>query len=219
MSIPIITVTNQPERAKLLIESAQKNGWEIYVIQAEWNGFGTKLISVYNFLKEHPAIHSFVFADAHDVLVLGTPREFAEKIYEYSLGEWFFFASAEKGLWPPILTPFRSKYVQFEHGFNYINSGLYAAKSEYFKWLYEKYAPFYEIDDQYWLNICYLLERNIPMNYSQNIFNSHSFIAEGEYTYHYDKKRIEIMGNQPIFLHFNGSGGKVPQEIQNLLAV
>jgi hypothetical protein len=39
----------------------------------------------------------------------------------------------------------------------------------------------------------------------QNIFNSHSFIAEGEYTYDHNTKRIEIMGNKPIFVHFNGS--------------
>ena len=202
MSIPIITVSNQPERAQPLIDSAHRNGWETHLIRTEWKGFGTKLLATYNFLKEHPEVESFVFADAHDVIVLGTPEEFESKLPSQNV-----LLSAEKGLWPPSLIPFRKMYFQHEHGFNYINSGLYYSPSQTFIELIEGFPPFYEIDDQMWLNLVWLLNDWVLMELDtrQNIFNSHSFIAEGEYTYDHNTKRIEIMGNKPIFVHFNGS--------------
>ena len=187
-----------PEHASMLIKSAEKQGWDLVVIQAEWKGFGTKLIETYNYLKSHTEVERFVFADAFDVVVLGTEEEFEEKFPQ----EIDMIVSAERGLWPPILHPFKSRYASENNGYNYPNSGLYYSESWYFNYLFEKYPPFNEIDDQYWLNICHLLENRIEIDYSQKLFNSHSFISDGEYTY--ENNRVQIMGNQPIFIHFNG---------------
>lgn len=194
----IITVCSHPEHTTSLVQSATKRGWNVHLIQVEWKGFGTKLIATYEYLKAHPEVTEFVFCDAYDVIVLGTPDEFANKV-----GDAKMIVSAERGLWPPILQPFKSKYPLFLHGFNYINSGCYCAKSAYFISLCEKYMPFYEIDDQYWMNMYWLLDRDaFKVDYYQAIFNSHSHMTEGEYGY--DNGRVQILGNQSVFVHKNG---------------
>lgn len=212
MSIPIITVSSHPDLANGLLNSAHSKGWETHLIRVDWKGFGTKLLATYNFLLENPLVEHFVFADAHDVIVLGTPEEFESKLPNDDM-----LLSAEKGLWPPPLHPFKSKYFQHEHGFNYINSGLYYSKSSAFITLIEEFRPFYEIDDQMWLNLAWMLTDNVVMGIDckQRLFNSHSFIADGEYIYHHDTKRIEIMGNFPIFVHKNGR--TIDEKLDNML--
>lgn len=197
--IKVITVSSQPELTIPLLDSLRKFGWNYAMLIVDWKGFGTKLISVYEYLKANPDVTEFIFCDAHDVIVLGTPNEFMDKI-EGDL----IILSAEKKLWPPILTPFTCKYPRTDGGFNYINSGLYYSKTEEFIYLFEKYPPFFEIDDQFWLNMAYLMEKagTIQIDYTQSIFNSHSFIEDGEYTY--ENNRVQILGNEPLFIHFNG---------------
>lgn len=203
-NIKLITVCSHIEHATGLIKSAKKHGWDLSVIHVpQWGGFGTKLMETYNFLKANPEIERFVFADAYDVIILGSPREFSEKI---RVNERMLL-SAERGLWPPTLHPFRSEYADKPHRFNYPNSGLYFAQSWYFINFFEKYTPFYEIDDQYWMNIVYLLDSNserpdIAVDFDQVVFNSHSFIDDGEYGYL--NGRLQILGNNPIFSHKNG---------------
>ena len=199
MSFKLITVTSHPEHAGKLIESAHKHGRDIVVVRADWKGFGTKLIETANYLKAHPEVTEFVFCDAFDVVVLGTPEEFKSKLPDTNV-----LLSAEKGLWPPSLLPFKSKYFQHEHGFNYVNSGLYYMTSLVFKNLMDEFPPFNEIDDQLWLNLVWLLNDWIPIEIDtkQRLFNSHSFISEGEYGY--ENGRVQIMGNEPIFIHSNG---------------
>lgn len=204
--IKLITVCSHSEHASTLIASANKQGWDLTVIELNpWKGFGGKLIETYNYLKSHPEVERFVFADAFDVVVLGTPYEFDGKL---DGRRDKLVCSAERGLWPPTLIPFRHHYYTHVHGFNYINSGLYYCPSSHFKYLFEKYPPFYEIDDQIWLNMCWLLldkslyGASIVVDTEQELFNSHSFVGENEYGY--ENNRIQILGNQSLFVHFNG---------------
>lgn len=207
-NIKLITVTNALEHAEVLRRSAELHGWDFTCLEVEWKGFGTKLIATYNYLKEHPEVERFVFADAFDVVVFGTPEEFEKKLAS-SGGSDRMRLSCEKGLWPPILHPFRVKYTE-EGDFNYVNSGLYYSESGLFKSALETYPPYYEIDDQYWFNMFWLLDNpgynslgaSAILDKQQKVFNSHSFISEGEYTY--DSGRVQIMGNEPIFVHSNG---------------
>ena len=213
--IKVITVTSQPERAKPLTDSLTKFGWDWVMAEVEWRGFGTKLIATYDYLKKHPEITDFIFADAHDVVALAGPDEFGRKVRVTDT----MILSTERGLWPPTLIPFRSKYSEFEHGFNYINSGLYYSRAQEFIELYEKYTPFYEIDDQIWLNLCFLFldERNynIRPDYNQEIFNSHSFIRDQEYEYENGRSYNTITKSSGVFLH--GNGGGLPQQVYDLL--
>lgn len=201
--LKVITVTSSPEHAVPLVKSLIKHGWSFHVIECEWKGFGTKIIETYNYLKQHPEVTEFIFCDAFDVVVLGGEDEFRNKLFITDT----LLLSCERGLWPPNLIPFRAEYAKLYHGFNYINSGLYYSKSEYFIELFEKYPPFYEVDDQHWLNLCFLLGSDnglgyMRADYNQSIFNSHSFIGEGEYTY--NNNRVQIFDSEPIFIHFNG---------------
>jgi|GEM_PF-6663550 len=207
--IKVLTVCHDLKYAQPLIRSLVKHGWDYVAIETEWKGFGTKVIETYKYLKAHPEVTEFVFCDAFDVIVLGGEVEFKEKLSDVNM-----LVSAERGLWPPILQPFRSVYCQYEHGFNFPNSGCYYAKSAYFISLFETYQPFYEIDDQFWVNVCFNLEKDdIHLDYGQTIFNSHSFISDNEYGY--SNNRIQILGNDPIFIHSNAR--TVDENLNNLL--
>lgn len=210
MSIKVITVTNSPQHAMPLIRSLVANKWDYVLIEAEWKGFGTKLIETYHFLKANPDVTEFIFCDAFDVLCFGDLEEFQEKMdgCDYPM-----LVSAERGLWPPTLIPFRCLYQNYEHGFNYPNSGLYYAKSAYFIRLFEKYPPPHEIDDQFWLNVCCKCEEDIYIDHEQRFFNSHSFIREGEYGY--ENGRIQILGEESIFVHKNGR--TIDEKLDNLV--
>lgn len=202
--LKVLTVTNNIEATMPLINSLQKNEWDTQVLVVEWKGFGTKLITVYEYLKANPEVTEFIFCDAFDVICLGKPAEFKEKIY-HNHGQ--IFCSAEKGLWPPTLHPFRIDYPTHQHGFNYLNSGCYYGPSNIFISLMDDYMPLYETDDQFWMNIIYLMQNHatgerIRVDHSQSIFNSHSFISDGEYGY--ENGRVQINGNEPLFIHFNG---------------
>lgn len=206
MNIPIITVYTDPERIADLVNSATKQGWELILIQAEWRGFGTKLISVYEYLMQHPEVERFVFCDAYDVVVLGTEAEFERKLNEtYSPPKTGgLIMSAEKGLWPPDMEKYKGLYFDHAHGFNFINSGLYYATSNEFIKLFNQNKPSCEYDDQRWMHETFAHSKHVDIwiDNDQRLFNSHSFIAEGEYGY--ENGRVQVNGNEPIFIHSNG---------------
>lgn len=197
--IKLITVCSLQEHAKVLETTADRHGWDLDILEVEWKGFGTKLLATKQHLENNPGIERFVFCDAYDVIVFGSPEEFKSKIHP----DTDMIVSAERGLWPPTLHPFRSCYFNHDHRFNYPNSGLYYAKSKFFLRLLNEFPPFNEIDDQYWMNILILLRRaSISIDSDQEVFNSHSFMSNGDYGY--ENNRIQILGNQPIFVHSNG---------------
>ena len=194
-NIKLITVCSHPEHAEVLRRSAELYGWDFVCIHVpEWKGFGTKLIATYEYLKQHPEIDRFVFADAFDVVTLGNrPIIFHPKIV----------FSAEKGCWPD--DSLRDKYPPIANGseFKFLNSGLfYAETSEWLKMI-EQNPPEYHFDDQLYYTKCFLSSKyNMALDTHQTYFNSHSFISEGEYTY--NNGRVQIMGNEPVFVHSNG---------------
>ena len=196
----VISVCHDKTHAATLIYSLEKNGWDYEIIETEWKGFGTKLISVYNYLKEHYEVDYFIFVDAFDVICLGKPDEFVSKMHRMNA----MMMGMERGLWPPILQPFKDHYNTSESGFDFVNSGMYYAPSKLFIEIFEKYKPFYEIDDQFWLNMVWLMGEDFDYygDGEQKIFNNYSFIKEGEYTY--NNNRVQINGNEPIFIHGNG---------------
>lgn len=196
----VITVTNDIQRAQRLIGSLAKHGWGANVICTDWRGFGTKLIETYNFLNGNPEVDRFIFCDAHDVLVLGTPEEFESKLEDHGK----MLVSGERGLWPGNMEQYRKYYEPItKAGYDFVNSGLYYSPADVFIKMMERDMPKYESDDQEWLGMNFLFNDShvINMDRGQKIFNSHSFIREGEYDY--ENNRVQVNGNEPIFIHFN----------------
>ncbi len=207
--LKVITVTNSPQHAMPLIRSLVANKWDYVLIEAEWKGFGTKLIETYHYLKANPEVDRFIFADAFDVLALGGPEEFEEKLFARDN----MIVSCERGCWPDSEL---AKFYEptYEHGFNFVNSGLYYAPSDLFIKLFEISPPDYETDDQLWLTKMYLFESNdIARDCGQVLFNSHSFIRDGEYGY--ENGRLQILGEESVFAHKNGRS--VDEKLDNLM--
>ncbi len=187
-----------PEHAQRLIKSAEMFGWDLVVIQADWRGFGTKVRATCEYFTNNPEITHFVFCDAFDVVILGTPQEFMNKMYPE---HFYLLASVERGLWPPVLEPRRNEYSKLKHRFNYLNSGLYYVNNVQMYIESMKDVRF-EDDDQLAISEKYLAGHGISTDWELRLFNSHSFIDDGEYTY--ENNRVQILGQEPIFIHSNG---------------
>lgn len=197
--LKVLTVTDQPDRAQPLLDSLTKHGWEYSCVVVPWQGFGTKLIETYNFLRACPWIKEFVFCDAHDVLALGGPAEFEEKLKQFDGADMVF--SAEKGCWPPTID--ESLYGERKHDFNYLNSGLYYAKADKFRAMMDSVTVGYSDDDQYVCTQLYFMQEfGIVLDRMQVLFNSHSHIAPTDYTY--NNNRVQVLGSESVFVHKNG---------------
>lgn len=208
MGIKVLTVCHDLTQATMLTNSLTKHGWDWIGLQVPFQGFGTKLVTTYEYLKAHTEVTEFIFCDSFDVVVLSNEAEFRTTVKHMNL-ECDLLLGMERGLWPPSLIPFRSQYQKTHWGFDYVNSGLYYAKSDVFIKLYEKYPPFVEVDDQLWLSLVYLFEAYeeesdffIRTDNYQSVFNNHSHIREGEYEY--SDGRIKINGYCPVWVHCNG---------------
>ncbi len=82
----------------------------------------------------------------------------------------------------------------------------------------ERCMPDYESDDQLYMTERFLFDgENIVLDTHQILFNSHSFIDEGEYTY--GDGRIGVNGNTPIFIHSNGRtvDAKLDEMLKNIV--
>jgi len=196
--ITVVTDLNR-EGLTFLIDSSQKQGWDIEIIITEWRGFGTKLIETYNYLKRNRDVKEFIFVDAYDVITSGSPKELEEKIVEREK----MLISVEKGCWPQ--SDLADQYPKVDTDWKYINSGSYFSPSKLFMDMIEANPPLYIDDDQLWLTNEFLHEqRNKVLDYKCEVFQSYSFIAEDDFGY--DNKRVLNLKTltTPIFLHGNG---------------
>lgn len=184
---------------ELLVDSATDKGWDILVLSGTWKGFGTKLIEVYNYLKKNPDVESFVFIDAHDVIVLGNPEEFVNKIPDRSK----IWCSVEVGCWP--VAENASKYPDTNHKWKYINSGAYYAPSELFINLMEENRPTWTDDDQLWMQERYFENpAKFILDYNCEGFQSYSFIDEDDFEYK-DGRLVNLKtGALSCIFHGNG---------------
>jgi len=202
----IITVTNNPNHpgVERLTKSAEKFGWELYVIDAQWKGFGTKLIETYNFLINNPQIESFVFVDAHDVVVLSNPKNF-NNVLNYCQFESKMLVSCEKACWPD--SSLADKYSEYWSEWKYVNSGLYYAPSDIFIKVFESSPPEYHEDDQLWLTNRFLnqSEDDIKTDTHCMLFQSYSHIADDDFGYENNRLQNLKTLTQPIFIHGNGA--------------
>lgn len=212
-NIQLITVTSDIKYQGFqdLIYSLDKFKWPFTVMETDWRGFGTKLIETYKLLKNNPEIDGFFFCDANDVVVLGALQEAYEKL-EATYGTDKMVCSAERGCWP---VPFWEIHYpeKFDHRYNYLNSGLYYSPSELFINLIESYMPAYEDDDQQFLTKVFLFDNldRIVLDNNCEVFQSYSFIEEGDYKYVLDPNprlspRLNNLktGTFPTIVHGNG---------------
>lgn len=199
--LKVLTVTTDLEQTRPLIQSLEKNGFDFEVIQTVWRGFGTKLIEVYNYLKENPEVDRFIFCDAFDVVCLGTQNEFEEK-----LGEWSdkIVLSAEKNCWPQ---PDLERWYEpiDKEKWSFVNSGLYYSPTDKFIELMDRHMPEPSADDQLYMTTMFLFESNdMILDRECKLFQSYSFIKEGEFSYSNGRLHNEITNESAIWVHGNG---------------
>lgn len=199
MNCKLITVASHLEVHGLskLVESLEKFHWEFCVLQTEWKGFGTKLLTVRDFLLSHPDITHFFFCDAYDCVVLSTMEEALSKIDVDKIT-----VSGEKNCWPDS-----SLWDQYSPNteWAYVNSGLYFAPRDKFLKLFEVEPPEYCSDDQLWFTKKYLFGKNgVELDEKCNTFQNYSFISDGDFDVLGDRLLNLKTGTMPVFVHGNG---------------
>lgn len=200
MNTILLTVCSNLEATRPLVASLTRNNWDYDILVREWRGFGTKLLSIRDYLLEHTEIERFFFVDAYDVIVFGGMEEAVDKVLQTGADK--MICSAERGCWPDdSLERFYEPVT--EGGWDYLNSGSYYCPREIFLEMMERWTPAYEDDDQLYLTKQFLFERtDMVLDREQLLFNSHSFIREGEYGY--KNGRVQVNGVEPVFVHSNG---------------
>jgi hypothetical protein len=206
MKVKLITVCTDPnnEALQILKYSLEKYQWDFEILIApEWRGFGTKLITVQQYLVNSD-IDAFFFCDAYDCLALNTMHEAIISIEEtYGLDKMVF--SAERGCWPIPEHNVHYKPI-LDHGFNYLNSGLYYSPKDKFLSVMSKNPPQYADDDQLYFTTEYLFNDNKDIVLDQNceVFQSYSFIEDDDYWYGNTYVRNLKTGTMPCIFHGNG---------------
>jgi len=183
-----------------LFKSLNKFEWDADVLVTEWKGFGTKLLTVYQYLKDHPEVDSFFFCDAYDVVVLSTMEEAMSK-----LNTNVITFSGEKNCWPDKAmeayydTPGKTEWC-------FLNSGLYFAPSELFISLFDYNMPTLDSDDQLWATTQLIFNPNskIVLDVNCKVFQSYSFISNDDFGYENNRLQNLKTGEQPVFAHGNG---------------
>lgn len=217
MKIKVLTyASNKTDGLNNLIFSLEKFGWDYEVMEGEWKGFGTKLIATYHKckeLKEQGYTH-FIFVDAYDTFFLGTEEELIKK---YDVINGFMLISAERGCYPDAELRNHKRYNETHAGWDFVNSGTYLSPIDEYMLMFEENTPDYSDDDQRWLTARYLSDKyatRLDKNYG--IFQCHSFIREGDYTYTNRRVQNLLTGQEPIIIHANGRSPIA--EVYNLLA-
>lgn len=196
----LITVCDDPQRAKRLEDSAREHGWDYVPIKASWRGFGTKLVKLYEYLKEND-IEEFVFADGYDVIVKGTPESFKNNVSGYSA-----FISSEVNCWPD--TDMLGRYEEYEQlrpnvdKYRFVNSGTYYMTKELYIRLYESDPPREQDDDQRWMTKK-VLDNGLIIDTKRVAFQTLCGITPGDYEI-IDGKFLTNHGTEPTFIHGNG---------------
>jgi hypothetical protein len=193
MNYKVITVVDQEHRAKDLIDSLRHFGWDYHVIQASWQGFGTKLNQLNDYLHANQEIENFIFLDGYDCLALAGPKEF-KPIYPCLI-------STEVNCWPDVSE--EPNYPKVRTKWRFANSGSYYMASKLFKELMEREPVKNEDDDQRWMTR-QVLNQNLILDYKRSVFQTLCGIVPDEDFMLTNDRLLTNEGTKPIFLHGNG---------------
>ena len=191
-----ISVASREVETQILEKSLAKFGWDYKIIICEWKGFGTKIIELYKYLKTLEGHTHFVFTDAYDTCVMGSPDEIKIKDFDGII------LSAEKNCWPDV--NLIGKYPIVDNDWKFVNSGGIMGSIQTFIKIYESDIPNYDSDDQRWWTKQFLKHPNIHLDSDCEIFQSIAFANQTDFGWQYPNRIYNnITHTFPIFIHGN----------------
>ncbi len=194
----IVSLDNPNHPGWLKLEqSLKQHGWAYHPIVKEWQGFGTKIIGLYEYLCSNDT-DEFIYLDAYDNYCISNPDEFNYK----HRGQSGLIISSEKGCYPDVHN--MGKFPVVNHEWKFLNSGqIYGNKKDFLD-VYHSNPPKYEDDDQRWYTDRFLaMPDKIGLDYC-NIFQSVAFEVEGDFTLTYNRLYNNKTHTFPMFIHGNG---------------
>ncbi len=191
--IKVITVaTAKHDRLNDLQLSRHNNGMDLIVLGMGegWQGFGTKIIMVREYLRTLEGYTHFIFVDAYDTLFLKPVTKVPDCI----------FFSTEKQCWPDVDAP----YPQSAEAWRYLNSGSYSAPIKDWLTMVDLFPVEYSDDDQRYFTNIFLKTGTIKLDHECKLFQSYAFMVDGDFTLTPDGLQNNKTGTTPAIIHFNG---------------
>lgn len=176
-----------------LKKSAEKHGMPIHVIKAAWQGFGTKVIEVRNYLKTLTEYTHFIFVDAYDTLFQRPITEVPDCI----------LFSTEKQKWPDPDAPYPYEWSE-DDPWPFLNAGVYSASIDKWIEMIDANPSTYEMDDQRYFTQLFLSGESIKLDTSCSLFQSMAFEQPGDFSIIDGKVHNNVHKTTPAILHFNG---------------
>lgn len=192
----VITVTNQPERCKMLVASLETFGWDYEVIVGPWKGLGSKMHGIYSYLLDNPDVKDFIFADGWDTMAVLHAGHFVPSYPNYVSGESNYYVGDEKHI-------DLANHFSGDTPFIYPNSGLFYMQRDFFISMFEQDPPQEELNDQAWM-IQQCVKHNIPVDSKCLSFQSLYRTKPVEFEM-VDGRLLNVRTQtMPFFIHGNG---------------
>jgi hypothetical protein len=206
--LKLITTASDPSHPGWLQfkRSLDHFGWDYHLILHEYTGFNSKIVAFYNYLKDHPEITHFIYADSYDSFALSTQKEVEDKFTNWD-GLTY---SVEKACWP--YEDWAIEYPESPYPHKYVNGGGFMGSVASFIKMYESNPIMTSeaINDQVWAADIYLRRNDgsLRLDRECNIFQTIGHSGDGDFAIlNFDnQKRIlnTFTMTCPCIIHGNG---------------
>jgi hypothetical protein len=207
MKIKFITyASNSNHNGWVNLEKSLKHfGWDYKLIVSPWKGFGTKLLGVYDHIKNgaEDDLDILIFGDSYDTFMLCSPDEVIEK-YKNHIDKVLF--SAELDCWPD--KGLIEKYPACNSPYRFLNGGGFICTVENYINLIDMDPCDHSVNDQERHTDLFLnrnAESKIILDNNCSIFQTLGHTKESDFEYKNRRVINKITGESPCLIHGNGN--------------
>lgn len=184
-----------------LKQSLEHWGWDYHFIEHPWVGLADRIYKLADYLREKNITY-FVFGDAYDVLMLGTPEQFIKQNPLYNVTKLLYMG--EKGCYP--VWDYMDKYPKVYSPWCYVNGGCFAGYTRIFLNILDQNPIPANLNDQQWAteNFLFRNQNRIQIDYNCEVFQSIAFEDKEDFALRQGRLINLVTVSAPIILHGNG---------------
>ena len=188
-----------------LKRSLDRFGWSYHFIEHSWNGLADRIGKLADYIRSNQ-VNYFVFGDAYDVFVNGTPNDFMQRNSLF-IDRPVMLYMAEKGCYP--VSAYQDHYPAPLSGspWRYVNGGCFAGYGRAFLNLVDSFPIPFDMNDQQWATENFLFRNfnKIFLDYDCHVFQSIAFEHDKDFAYNSKGQLINLVTvTNPIIIHGNG---------------
>lgn len=190
----VFTSTDPDNRGmEMLVGSLNHHGWDHCCLIADWQGYGTKLKALANYLRRVDD-EEFIMLDAFDTFAVGGTNEWEMHTERIIIGGRMVCQPHE----------WKSNYFIHASPWRFVDSGMVYGRSKYFLKLYDE-TPFPEYDDDAIWWTMQAIKGKVDVDVKCKVFQN---IAEPHRDIEFNPGERRVINRtymtRPIFVHGNG---------------